>query len=899
MTSPDDAPIDDATPDGATPDGVTPDAAPAETAARLAQAMHLAGLGLIDVDYETGTAVADAQAAALFGLPAGVAVAREALHARFHPADRASVEAQIAASISGDGAVTFEHRVVTPGGAVVHVHVRKRIVYATDAGGARRAVRAVAIVADRTEAHDAADRSRADLQIAVGAARLGRWDVDARAGTVFRDARAEAVHGLPAADATRPFDDALATVHPDDRDRVTEAFERTEAAGELLDEEFRISPPDGPVRWARATGRAVGGGRIAGVVQDVTPQKETELALARSRRRLQLALLVARLGTFEYDPASDEHAADARAREILGLDADEPLAAFAARIHPDDRAVFDRFTAAASRPAPLPLQAEYRLRMPGGAVRWIEGAAWARDDGRGVRVVGTVRDVTARREAEAEIARSEARYRLVLDSVDVGFCLLDVLYDAAGAANAYRFVETNPAFEQQTGLSDVAGQNAYDLIPGLEPLWYEAYAAVAATGEPLRFTNYSAPLGRWFDIYAVRVGGPGSVRVAVLFTDVTAQRTALAALRESETRAQRTLDGLPIFAGICAPDGTVGYINRPALDIHGVALADVVGRPFHETVWWAGDAATQARVGECLAQAAAGATASLEAPYHVRGEARTVEFGAFPLFDAGRAVSHVVVSGYDVTDRVRAQAELRVLNDALEDRVAERTAELERSNAELDQFAYVASHDLKAPLRAIDSLASWIAEDAAGALPPESARHLELLRSRTERMERLLDSLLAYSRAGRQDAAVEAVDTAALVRETVALVTPPEGVDVHLEGDFPTVATARVPLELVVRNLVANAIKHGRADGRVVVSARTVGGWAEFTVADDGPGVAEAYRERVFGMFQTLRPRDEVEGSGMGLAIVRKTVEARGGRVTLGERPGGGASFRFTWPLEP
>lgn len=889
-------------PDDETPGDETPDASPTaagETAARLAQAMHLAGLGLIDVDYDAGTAVADAAAAALFGLPAGTPVPRAMLHARFHPDDRAAVEARIIAATAGSGAFTFEHRVVTPDGAVAFVHVRKRTVYATDAGGERRAVRAIAIVADRTEAHGDADRARADLQIALDAAQLGRWDVDADTGTVFRDARAQSFHGLPAADVTLAFDDALTAIHPDDRDRVSAAFERTEATGEFLDEEFRTGPPDGPVRWARATGRAVGGGCMAGVVRDVTDQKEAALALARSRRRLQLALLVARLGTFEYDPDSDEHAADARAREILGLDADEPLAAFAARVHPDDRAAFDCFTSDASRPGPLPSQIEYRLVMPGGTVRWIEGAAWARDDGRGVRVVGTVRDVTDRREAAAEIERSEARYRLVLDSVDVGFCLLDVLYNDDGAAVAYRFVETNPAFEHQTGLMDVAGKNAYDVVPGLEPFWAETYAAVAASGEPVRFTNGSEAMGRWFDVYAVRVGGPGSVRVAVLFTDVTAQRRALAALRESEARAQRTLDGLPVFAGICAPDGTVEYINRPALDVHGVALADVVGQPFHETIWWAGDAPTQARVAECLTQAAAGAAVGIEAPYHVDGDARTVEFGAFPLFDADGAVSHVAVSGYDVTERTRAQAELRGLNDALEGRVAERTAELLRSNAELDQFAYVASHDLKAPLRAIDSLASWIAEDAGAALPPESARHLALLRSRAERMERLLDSLLAYSRAGRQEDAVAAVDTAALVRETVALVAPPKGVDVRIEGDFPTVVTARVPLELVVRNLVANAIKHGRADGRVTVSARTVGGWAEFTVADDGPGIAEAYRERVFGMFQTLRPRDEVEGSGMGLAIVRKTVEARGGHVTLGEPPGGGASFRFTWPLKP
>ena len=253
----------------------------------------------------------------------------------------------------------------------------------------------------------------------------------------------------------------------------------------------------------------------------------------------------------------------------------------------------------------------------------------------------------------------------------------------------------------------------------------------------------------------------------------------------------------------------------------------------------------------------------------------------------------------DTTEQRTAEQALRALNDELEDRVEARTAELERSNAELDQFAYVASHDLKAPLRAIDSLATWIEEDAEGALPEPSVRHLSLLRGRVGRMERLLDSLLTYSRVGRKEAAPEAIDTAALVREAVALVAPPAGVEVQVAGTFPTLVSARAPLALVIRNLVSNAVKHhDRPDGRVTVSARMDGDWAEFTIADDGPGIAPEYRDRVFGLFQTLRPRDEVEGSGMGLSIVKKAVQSRGGQVWIEPGAERGAMFRFTWPTQ-
>jgi signal transduction histidine kinase len=216
----------------------------------------------------------------------------------------------------------------------------------------------------------------------------------------------------------------------------------------------------------------------------------------------------------------------------------------------------------------------------------------------------------------------------------------------------------------------------------------------------------------------------------------------------------------------------------------------------------------------------------------------------------------------------------------------------------LDQFAYVASHDLKAPLRAITFLASWISEDAAEQLPPASKTHLDKLHGRIKRMDALLDDLLAYSRAGRQRHPPEWVDTADLVQKITQLLVLPPGFAIEATPPLPLLYTERAPLETVLRNLCDNAIKHHDhpADGRVEVSARMIPQWIEFTVQDNGPGIDPLHHERVFQMFQTLKPRDEVEGSGMGLAIIKKTVESQGGAITLESTPGHGATFRFTWP---
>jgi len=245
----------------------------------------------------------------------------------------------------------------------------------------------------------------------------------------------------------------------------------------------------------------------------------------------------------------------------------------------------------------------------------------------------------------------------------------------------------------------------------------------------------------------------------------------------------------------------------------------------------------------------------------------------------------------------QAEAQLRQLNETLELRVAERTAELRQSNEDLDRFAYVASHDLKSPLRAIDHLSNWIVQDAAEQLPAASQEHLGKLRGRVKRMERLLDDLLAYSRADRFKYAKQNVDTAALVDDVAQLVTPIEGFSVITQAPMPILLTERVPLELVLRNLIDNAIKHHhRAEGQVWVTARDLGRMVEFSVRDDGPGMDEKFSDRIFQMFQTLRPRDQVEGSGMGLAIVKKVVESRGGTLHVESTPGRGATFRFTWP---
>ena len=267
-----------------------------------------------------------------------------------------------------------------------------------------------------------------------------------------------------------------------------------------------------------------------------------------------------------------------------------------------------------------------------------------------------------------------------------------------------------------------------------------------------------------------------------------------------------------------------------------------------------------------------------------------------PISEVDGGISGIFVHAVDVSEQVRARRE--------EERKAEEMSRLawalEASNRELDQFAYVASHDLKAPLRGIANLAQWIEDDLADRFTAESHEHMRLLHGRVHRMEALIDGILRYSRAGRTHEAPERVDTRALLDEVVDLIAPPAGVQVVVHPGMPVLRTERLPLQQVFMNLVSNAVKYGGVNARVEVSAgEDEAGVCRFTVRDHGPGIAPEYHERIFAIFQTLEARDKVEGTGIGLSIVKKMVESRGGRVWVESAPGQGAAFHFLWPAQP
>jgi signal transduction histidine kinase len=223
--------------------------------------------------------------------------------------------------------------------------------------------------------------------------------------------------------------------------------------------------------------------------------------------------------------------------------------------------------------------------------------------------------------------------------------------------------------------------------------------------------------------------------------------------------------------------------------------------------------------------------------------------------------------------------------------------ELERKNKELDQFAYVVSHDLKAPLRGIENASRWIEEDMAQSLPANIQEYLRMMRTRVHRMENLINGILDLARIGRTKRMDELVDTRQLVLEILDSIGVPAHFKVQIPDKMPHIYTIRIYLEQVFSNLISNAIKYNdKPEGLIVIKSSESSQYYSFSVTDNGPGIDPEYHDRIFVIFQTLQERDAVESTGVGLAIVKKIVERQGGTITVDSEPGKGSTFTFNWP---
>ncbi len=373
-----------------------------------------------------------------------------------------------------------------------------------------------------------------------------------------------------------------------------------------------------------------------------------------------------------------------------------------------------------------------------------------------------------------------------------------------------------------------------------------------------------------------------------VFIDVTATKMLEFRLKATQSRMQQLVDAIPGLFSYLDRDYHVWFMSsryreifgRPADELIGVHIRDLIGPELF--------AERKDRYDRALAGEEVHSESSRLLP-----DGTTAWFAVThkPFRDDNGEILGILTLGFDITER-------RKMEQAIE----AKSRELQRSNKDLEQFAYVASHDLKSPLRAIEVIIEWLRDDLEDFQEGDVHENLDLLSQRTGRLSRLLDDLLAYSRAGRKVGDVRTFETREFVEDIATLIGPPEGMRIIADESLPVMTAHHAPLETVLRNLLSNAIKHHPAPetGTIRVYAQEDEHSVTFSVEDDGIGIPDEYADKVFKMFQTLKPRDETEGSGMGLAIVQRIVEWQGGRVWFTPGPDGkGTTFKFVWNKVP
>lgn len=479
-----------------------------------------------------------------------------------------------------------------------------------------------------------------------------------------------------------------------------------------------------------------------------------------------------------------------------------------------------------------------------------------------------------------QLQESEGRLRKLYSAMSEGLALHHMVYDDSGKATDYRIVDVNPAFEAITGIGrdKAVGRLASELYGTGSPPYSETYAKVADTGEPVEFETEFAPMAKSFH---VSVFSPGKGIFATVFTDITERRQAEQALRESEEKFRALAQATPDHVMLLDAELRIRYANFAA---PGLTVEQLIGTPLPDFAPLGREAEIRALLQGVLKT---GAETAYETAYEppvgaaIHFESRTARLGK----------DRIVVIARDVTGRKRAEESL-----------ARTVAELRRSNEDLEQFAYVASHDLQEPLRMVASYVGLLSERYHGNMDERADRYIGYAVDGARRMQLLIEGLLHYARAGTKGGATAELDLATVVAEAWANVSPhveEAGAVVEVEP-LPRVTGDRAQLVQVFQNLLDNAVKfHGPEPPKVSVSGRDAGTVWEFAVRDNGIGIDPKHAKRVFGVFKRLHSAQEYPGTGIGLALCQKIIERRGGRIWVEPAEGGGSVFRFTLPKQP
>jgi PAS domain S-box-containing protein len=629
---------------------------------------------------------------------------------------------------------------------------------------------------------------------------------------------------------------------------------------------------------------------LSNSIGNLIHQKETEIEINNSRLGLLEAQKFSRIASFSIDFERKMCSFTEHASMLLNVDPkelvfDEGLVHRLRRnVHPEDLTLIDNFWQQAMIER-KEIRLDFRILLKENQIQYLNWNMQPEFSSKGelIYVRGTLQDITERKLLEDKASTAKL---IIENSPAVLFRWKiaenwPVLYVSS---NIKHFGYTEDDFMSERiqysdiihfeDLKRVADEEAHMKLT--DTLNYsQEYRIVTGYGET-----------RWVEDQTMVVCDDfgNALYHQGIIIDITEEKIAKFALQESEQRFRSLVQNSTDITTILELDGTIRYESPIFYRMFGYSPEDILGENVFEFI----HEDDIQEVQDIFAELKNTKQQTNPITFRFRdkqGAWKYLEAIGINLMELP-AVSGLVVNSRDITERIDNEQQLK-----------EYATSLEKINKELDQFAYIVSHDLKAPLRAINNLSMWIEEDIQENIQPETQKNFSMLRGRIQRMEMLINGILQYSRAGRMKTESISIDMNLFIKDVISNIAPPENFKIKIQSNLPTIEGEKVVVDQVFSNLISNAIKYNdNSNPTIQIGYEKQDSFHAFFVQDNGPGIEEQFHEKIFAIFQTLQARDSIESTGVGLSIVKKIIEEKGGLVWVESTIGNGSKFIFTLP---